>query len=165
MGAPPVATAVLIYDAECAMCRASALWLMRLALSGGALEILPCRSEPRRKRFPEISDTACTTAMQLVLPDGREPADAPEQLGHRVGAAQHATVGQDELHRRRARRVGDLREARAPRLGAARQDLERPAGERQAHEPERARPAHRALAVVDQDGRGYGRRPHRLSVR
>jgi len=86
MGAPPVATAVLIYDAECAMCRASALWLMRLALSGGALEILPCRSEPRRTRFPQISDTACTTAMQLVLPDGRVlgGADAVPELLRRI---------------------------------------------------------------------------------
>src|SRR2546428_8826139 len=65
MGAPPVGTAVLIYDGECAMCRASALWLMRLAMSGGALEILPCRSAPRRARFPQISDEACMTAMQL----------------------------------------------------------------------------------------------------
>ena len=82
MGAPPVATAVLIYDGECAMCRASALWLMRLALSGGALEILPCRSEPRRARFPQVSDAACTTAMQLVLPDGRVlgGADAVPEL-------------------------------------------------------------------------------------
>ena len=34
----------------------------------------------------------------------------------------------------------------------ARQDLELAAGHRQAHEPERAGPAHGALAVVDQDG-------------
>jgi predicted DCC family thiol-disulfide oxidoreductase YuxK len=86
MGAPPVDTAVLIYDGECAMCRGSALWLMRLALSGGALEILPCRSEPRRVRFPRISDEACTTAMQLVLPDGRvlTGADAVPELLRRI---------------------------------------------------------------------------------
>jgi predicted DCC family thiol-disulfide oxidoreductase YuxK len=86
MGAPPVATAVLIYDGECSMCRASALWLMRWALSGGALEILPCRSEPRRARFPQISDAACTTAMQLVLPDGRvlSGADAVPELLRRI---------------------------------------------------------------------------------
>ena len=86
MGPPPVSTAVLIYDSECAMCRASALWLMRLALSGGALEILPCRSEPRRARFPRISDEACMTAMQLVLPDGRvlTGADAVPELLRRI---------------------------------------------------------------------------------
>ncbi len=93
-GAPPAEAsdtitprAVLIYDGECAMCRASALWLMRLAISGGELEILPCRSAPRRARFPQISDEACTTAMQLVLPDGRTltGADAVPELLRRIG--------------------------------------------------------------------------------
>ncbi len=89
MGAAPVASeapAVLIYDGECAMCRASALWLMRLALSRGALEILPCRSEPRRARFPRVSDEACMAAMQLVLPDGRvlAGADAVPELLRRI---------------------------------------------------------------------------------
>ena len=95
MGPPPVGTAVLIYDGECAMCRASALWLMRLALSGGALEILPCRSGPRRARFPRISDEACMTAMQLVLPDGRvlTGADAVPELLRRIrGLGWLATV-------------------------------------------------------------------------
>ena len=79
----PASLAVLIYDAECPMCRASALWLMRLARSMGKLEILPCRSELRAARFPEISESACLTAMQLVLPDGRVLAGAdavPELL-------------------------------------------------------------------------------------
>ena len=71
----PVAT--LIYDGECAMCRASALWIMRRALDAGTLEILPCRSAPRRARFPQVTDA------QLVLPDGRVLAGAdamPELL-------------------------------------------------------------------------------------
>ena len=89
MGAPPVtsvAPAVLIYDGECAMCRASALWLMRLALSRGELEILPCRSDPRRVRFPQVADEACMTAMQLVLADGRvlAGADAVPELLRRI---------------------------------------------------------------------------------
>jgi predicted DCC family thiol-disulfide oxidoreductase YuxK len=68
------------------MCRASALWLMRLALSRGELEILPCRSAPRRARFPQISDEACMTAMQLVLSDGRTlaGADAVPELLRRI---------------------------------------------------------------------------------
>lgn len=80
------ALATLIYDAECSMCRASALWLMRRALSGGALEILPCRSADRRERFPQVSEEACLTAMQLVLPDGRvlAGADAVPELLHRI---------------------------------------------------------------------------------
>ena len=82
--ASPVAT--LVYDAECAMCRASALWIMRRAMAGGALEILPCRSAPRRARFPRITDAQCMTAMQLVLPDGRvlAGADAVPELLRRV---------------------------------------------------------------------------------
>lgn len=78
--------AVLIYDAECPMCRASALWVMRLALSRGALEILPCRSPVRAARFPTISEDACLTAMQLVLPDGRvlAGADAVPELLRRI---------------------------------------------------------------------------------
>ena len=80
--APP---AVLIYDGECASCRASALWVMRLALTGGALEILPWRSAPCRERFPQVSDAMCATAMRLVLPDGRvlAGADAVPELLHR----------------------------------------------------------------------------------
>jgi predicted DCC family thiol-disulfide oxidoreductase YuxK len=83
---PTVGTATLIYDGECSMCRASALWIMRRALSGGALEILPCASAVRRTRFPQISEQACLTAMQLVLPDGRvlAGADAVPELLRRI---------------------------------------------------------------------------------
>ena len=68
------------------MCRASALWLMRRALSGGRLEILPCRAPVRRERFPQVAEAACMTAMQLVLPDGRvlSGADAVPELLHRI---------------------------------------------------------------------------------
>ena len=68
------------------MCRASAMWLMRLALSRGALEILPCRAAVRAERFPQISENACLTAMQLVLPDGRilAGADAVPELLRRI---------------------------------------------------------------------------------
>lgn len=86
MNAEGQAPAVLVYDADCAMCRASALWLMRRAMASGALEILPCRSAPRRARFPQISDAACAAAMQLVLPDGRvlAGADAVPELLRRI---------------------------------------------------------------------------------
>jgi predicted DCC family thiol-disulfide oxidoreductase YuxK len=79
-------TATLIYDADCPMCRASALWLMRRALSGGALEILPCRSDVRRERYPAITEDRCMAAMQLVLPDGRvlSGGDAVPELLRRV---------------------------------------------------------------------------------
>ena len=79
-------TATLIYDADCAMCRASALWIMRRALSGGALEILPCRAGVTRQRFPQVSEDACMTAMQLVLPGGGvlSGADAVPELLRRI---------------------------------------------------------------------------------
>jgi predicted DCC family thiol-disulfide oxidoreductase YuxK len=81
-------TVVLIYDGECSMCRASALWLMRRALAGGArdLEILPCRSPVRRERYPFIADETCMAAMQLVLPDGRvlAGADAAPEILRRI---------------------------------------------------------------------------------
>jgi predicted DCC family thiol-disulfide oxidoreductase YuxK len=101
------ARAVLVYDADCPMCRASALWLMRLALSRGELEILPCRAAVRAARFPQISDTACLTAMQLVLPDGRilAGADAVPELLRRIRglgwlAAVFALPGMRPLARR-----------------------------------------------------------------
>ena len=80
----PVAT--LIYDADCAMCRRSALWLMRRAYSSGGLEILPCRSPVRQERFPQVKEEACMGAMQLVLPDGRllSGADAVPELFRRI---------------------------------------------------------------------------------
>ena len=83
--------ATLVYDAECAMCRASALWLMRRAIRAGRLEILPCRSPVRRARFPQIAEEACLTAMQLVLPDGRvlAGADAVPELLRRVRGWRH----------------------------------------------------------------------------
>jgi len=88
MGKVGAAPAVLIYDGDCSMCRASALWLMRRALAGGAdeLEILPCRSGVRRERFPQVPEALCMTAMQLVLPDGRVlgGADAVPELMRRI---------------------------------------------------------------------------------
>lgn len=82
------AAAVLIYDAECPLCRASALWLLRRAMNAGAreLELLPCRSPLRQARFPQVSEEACLRAMQLVLPDGRvlSGADAVPEILARV---------------------------------------------------------------------------------
>ena len=88
MGKVGAAPAVLIYDGDCSVCRASALWLMRRALAGGAdeLELLPCRSPVRRERFGFIADETCMQAMQLVLPDGRAlaGADAAPEILRRI---------------------------------------------------------------------------------
>ncbi len=94
MGPALIPPAVLIYDGECASCRAGALWVMRLAHSAGALEILPWRSAPRRERFPQITDAMCATAMRLVLPDGRvlAGADAVPELVHRMSGLRWLTA-------------------------------------------------------------------------
>ena len=69
------------------MCRASALWIMRRALSQRRARdpALP-RPAPRRERFPQVTEDACLTAMQLVLPDGRvlSGADAVPELLRRI---------------------------------------------------------------------------------
>lgn len=68
-GRPGVA--VLVYDGDCAGCRAAALWIMRCALGAGTLEVLPIDSGPRRRRFPALDEAAARRAMALVLPGGR----------------------------------------------------------------------------------------------
>ena len=61
---------VLVYDADCPVCRAAADWVRRNAAVPGAFEYLPCRSAETRLRFPAIAEAACLQAMHLVLPDG-----------------------------------------------------------------------------------------------
>ena len=62
--------AVLIYDADCPVCRAAADWVRRNAAVPDAFELLPCRSDEIRARFPSIAESECLQAMHLVLPDG-----------------------------------------------------------------------------------------------
>jgi predicted DCC family thiol-disulfide oxidoreductase YuxK len=61
---------VLIYDAECPVCRAAADWVRRNAEAPDPFEYLPCRSAETRSRFPAIDEAACLQAMHLVLDDG-----------------------------------------------------------------------------------------------
>ena len=61
---------VLVYDAECPVCRAAADWVRRNAVAPDVFEFLPCRSAGTRSRFPAIVESACLQAMHLVLPDG-----------------------------------------------------------------------------------------------
>jgi predicted DCC family thiol-disulfide oxidoreductase YuxK len=61
---------VLIYDADCPLCRAAADWVRRNAVVTDTFDYLPCRSAETRSRFPAIPETACLQAMHLVLPDG-----------------------------------------------------------------------------------------------
>lgn len=88
---PALGRATLVYDGDCALCRASALFVMRRTLVTDALEVLPSATAVRRERFPAISDEACRTAMQLVLPDGRvlSGADAVPELLRRMRGWRH----------------------------------------------------------------------------
>ena len=63
-------TVVLIYDADCPVCRAAADWVRRNAVAPGTFEYLPCRSAKTRSRFPAIAEAACLQAVHLVLQDG-----------------------------------------------------------------------------------------------
>jgi len=63
-------TAVLIFDAECPVCRAAADWVRRNAVGPDTFEYLSCRSAETRRRFPAIEEAACLQAMHLVLPGG-----------------------------------------------------------------------------------------------
>jgi predicted DCC family thiol-disulfide oxidoreductase YuxK len=62
--------AVLVFDADCPVCRAAADWVRRNAMAPDAFEFLPCRSAETRSRFPAVAESACLQAMHLVLPDG-----------------------------------------------------------------------------------------------
>jgi len=62
--------AVLIFDADCPVCRGAADWVRRNAAASDAFEYLPCRSAETRSRFPAITEAACLQAMHLVLPGG-----------------------------------------------------------------------------------------------
>jgi predicted DCC family thiol-disulfide oxidoreductase YuxK len=62
-------TVVLVYDADCPLCRAAADWVRRNAVAPGTFEYLPCRSAETRSRFPAIAEAACLQAIHLILPD------------------------------------------------------------------------------------------------
>jgi predicted DCC family thiol-disulfide oxidoreductase YuxK len=62
--------AVLVFDADCPVCRAAADWVRRNAVAPDTFEFLPCRSAETRSRFPAVAESACLQAMHLVLHDG-----------------------------------------------------------------------------------------------
>lgn len=61
--------ATLIYDGECGLCRKAAKWVNSHARPG-EIETLPCQSEERKRRFPNMDEARCLEAMQLVLTNG-----------------------------------------------------------------------------------------------
>jgi predicted DCC family thiol-disulfide oxidoreductase YuxK len=60
---------VLIYDGECPLCCTARDWVLKKS-PHGSIEALPCQSDERKNRFPQMEEAQCMEAMQLVLPDG-----------------------------------------------------------------------------------------------
>ena len=63
------ATHAVIYDAECGLCRRAADWVVR-NVPAGTIELVPCASEKRARRFPQVSREACMAALHVVTHDG-----------------------------------------------------------------------------------------------
>ncbi|MEP9410487.1 MAG: DUF393 domain-containing protein [Candidatus Brocadia sp.] len=60
-------TAILIYDARCSLCRGCMRWIELHAIQKDAFEFIPCQSDERKSRFPDITDEACLQSLHLVL--------------------------------------------------------------------------------------------------
>lgn len=63
------ATAVLIYDGECSVCRTAVEWV-RSRAQPGSLEYLSLHSGDVARRFPLLDPAACKRAAHLVMPEG-----------------------------------------------------------------------------------------------
>ncbi|MDZ7316328.1 MAG: DUF393 domain-containing protein [candidate division KSB1 bacterium] len=62
--------AVLIYDGECGLCREAKAWIEKHDPEH-KIELLPCQSPERSRRFPFIAEKACLEAVCLVDGDNR----------------------------------------------------------------------------------------------
>jgi len=60
---------MLLYDGDCPICSSTISWIKDHAQQD-SIEVLPCRSDEAKKRYPQIEELDCTQAMQLVLPEG-----------------------------------------------------------------------------------------------
>jgi predicted DCC family thiol-disulfide oxidoreductase YuxK len=63
--------ATLIYDAKCSLCRGCMKWIELHAIRGDAFEFIPCQSDERRSRFPNMTDETCLQSLHLVLSDNQ----------------------------------------------------------------------------------------------
>lgn len=59
---------VLLYDDSCSLCRGCMKWIELHAIRKGVFEFIPCQSEERRRRFPEVDDVACRQSLLAALP-------------------------------------------------------------------------------------------------
>ena len=62
---------VLIYDYKCSLCRGCMKWIELHAIQKDIFEFIPCQSEERRNRFPQLSDEICMQSIQLILSEGQ----------------------------------------------------------------------------------------------
>ena len=68
---PAIFTAILIYDDRCSLCRGCMKWLELHAIRKDAFEFIPCQSDERQKRFPQITDEVCRQSLHLALSNHR----------------------------------------------------------------------------------------------
>ncbi len=74
---------VVIYDADCAVCRGGVRWLKRRSVGG--FRYTPCQSL-EISRYPQIDQKDCMQAIYIVLPNGDvyHGAEAIPHLLHRL---------------------------------------------------------------------------------
>ncbi len=59
---------VLLYDDSCSLCRGCMKWIELHAIRKGVFEFIPCQSEERRRRFPEVEGATCRQSLLAALP-------------------------------------------------------------------------------------------------
>ncbi|MBF8277100.1 MAG: hypothetical protein HW390_2173 [Candidatus Brocadiaceae bacterium] len=59
---------VLLYDDSCSLCRGCMKWIELHAIRKDVFEFVPCQSEERRRRFPEVEDATCRQSLLAMLP-------------------------------------------------------------------------------------------------
>jgi len=79
--------AVLVYDAECALCRGARDWIAH-RVAPGALEFVPYQSNERLARLSRVSASACAQAIHLLTPEG-EMLVGVEALPRLLGYTRH----------------------------------------------------------------------------
>jgi predicted DCC family thiol-disulfide oxidoreductase YuxK len=60
---------IIIYDAQCSLCCGCMQWIKLHAIRKCLFEFIPCQSDERKVRFPEIGETGCLEFLHVVLPD------------------------------------------------------------------------------------------------
>lgn len=60
---------VIIFDGDCALCHFSVRWIRKNEIHDW-FEYIPCQSEKRQQRYPDINHDDCMSAIHLVDIDG-----------------------------------------------------------------------------------------------